>query len=158
MLTETVSYNRIRKGRLLLEKLQDIYLSSFEVIYTFLDNTSITFLNINESFFSDVAVVIDTEEATNYITDQETCFRKLLASELEKYYDPENLLLKIYKGYMQDVIAIELVNKLLRKYEIQKRSVNSQSILFELKSIKFPTSFPVDIIHELFKNIASAML
>ncbi|CAI2190682.1 18548_t:CDS:2 [Funneliformis geosporum] len=41
------------------------------------------------------------------------------------------------------VIAIELVNKLLRKREIQK---------------EFSTSFPVDIMHGLFENIAPAML
>ncbi|RIB00947.1 hypothetical protein C2G38_1993627, partial [Gigaspora rosea] len=31
-------------------------------------------------------------------------------------------------------------------------------ILLELKSIKFPDSFPVDIMHSLFENIAPAML
>jgi hypothetical protein len=36
--------------------------------------------------------------------------------------------------------------------------VYDQSILFELKSIKFPTSFPVDIMHSLFENIALSML
>ncbi|CAI2198272.1 2876_t:CDS:2, partial [Funneliformis geosporum] len=83
---------------------------------------------------------------------------KLSTSELERNYDPENLSLRTHEGYIQDVIAIEVVNKSLRKREIQKRGVNGRSILFELKSIKFPTSFPVDIMHGLFENIAPAML
>ncbi|RIB15160.1 hypothetical protein C2G38_1972093, partial [Gigaspora rosea] len=36
--------------------------------------------------------------------------------------------------------------------------INGRSILFELKSIKFSDSFPVDIMHGLFENIALAML
>jgi hypothetical protein len=36
--------------------------------------------------------------------------------------------------------------------------VNGRSILFELESIKFPQSFPVDIMHGLFENIAPVML
>ena len=69
----------------------------------FLNNMSIVSLNADESFvrlyknatlqsmdiiradpsynnapwFSDVAVAMDTEEATNYITDQGTCFGKV---------------------------------------------------------------------------------
>ncbi|CAG8761366.1 9720_t:CDS:2, partial [Funneliformis caledonium] len=39
---------------------------------TFLDNTSIISLNNDESFFSDVAIVIDAEEAINYTTNQGT--------------------------------------------------------------------------------------
>ena len=36
--------------------------------------------------------------------------------------------------------------------------MKDRSILFELKSIEFPTSFPIDIMHGLFENIAPAML
>lgn len=36
--------------------------------------------------------------------------------------------------------------------------VNGRSILFELNSIRFPVSFPVDIMHGLFENVAPAML
>ncbi|CAG8716739.1 6875_t:CDS:2, partial [Gigaspora rosea] len=35
--------------------------------------------------------------------------------------------------------------------------VNGQSILFELHSIDFPASFPVDIMHALFENVAQHM-
>jgi hypothetical protein len=35
--------------------------------------------------------------------------------------------------------------------------VNGRSILLELRSIEFPTSFPVDIMHALFENIAPAI-
>ena len=35
--------------------------------------------------------------------------------------------------------------------------IKSKSILFELSSINFPRSFPVDIMHLFFENIASQM-
>ncbi|RIB04191.1 hypothetical protein C2G38_1988758, partial [Gigaspora rosea] len=35
--------------------------------------------------------------------------------------------------------------------------VNSQSILFELKSTNFPDLFPIDIMHLLYKNIPNYM-
>src|SRR5207244_6963926 len=50
--------------------------------------------------------------------------------------------------------------KLLRRFHnlLNSLGVNGRSILFELKSISFPISFPVDIMHGLFENIAPAML
>ena len=38
-----------------------------------------------------------------------------------------------------------------------KLGINGRSILLELRSIDFFTSFPVDIMHTLFENIASHM-
>src|SRR5436305_13297100 len=35
--------------------------------------------------------------------------------------------------------------------------IKDKSILFELLSIKFPRSFPIDIMHLFFENIASQM-
>ena len=35
--------------------------------------------------------------------------------------------------------------------------IKGKSILFELTSIKFPKSFPIDIMHLFFENIASQM-
>lgn len=46
-------------------------------------------------------------------------------------------------------------SKIIKKIFI---GLNGQSILFELKSIEFPASFPVDIMHGLFENIAPSML
>ncbi|RIB16452.1 hypothetical protein C2G38_2316543 [Gigaspora rosea] len=40
----------------------------------------------------------------------------------------------------------------------RKTGVNGYSILFELSSIDFPASFPVDIMHALFENVAQHML
>ncbi|CAG8497880.1 2345_t:CDS:10, partial [Gigaspora rosea] len=57
-------------------------------------------------------------------------------------YDPKNLLLWIYENYLLNIAAIECLNRSSRKRE----------------SIKFPDSFPVDIMHSLFENIAPAML
>ncbi|CAG8787807.1 16657_t:CDS:2, partial [Gigaspora margarita] len=83
--------------------------------------------------------------------------------------------------YLLDVATIKYLNGSSRKREVQERGklfvllscnilnnmlgnilyllgVNDRSILFELKSIRFPDSFPVDIMHGLFENIAPAML
>ncbi|CAG8845425.1 14992_t:CDS:2, partial [Gigaspora margarita] len=60
--------------------------------------------------------------------------------------------------YLVDISAIEHSNGSSRKHEVQERGINGRSVLFELKSIKFPDSFPVDIMHGLFENIAPAML
>src|SRR6266540_6507353 len=35
--------------------------------------------------------------------------------------------------------------------------IKEKSILFELQSIKFPKSFPIDIMHLFFENVASHM-
>ena len=53
------------------------------------------------------------------------------------------------------MVSIFIIIKKIFFYFI---GVNGQSILFELKSIEFPTSFPIDIMHGLFENIAPAML
>ncbi|RIB20722.1 hypothetical protein C2G38_1920343, partial [Gigaspora rosea] len=69
-------------------------------------------------------------------------------------YDPKDLPLRTHENYVRDAIAIEHMNEKLYKDEAQKRGI----ILFELNSIEFPTSFPIDIMHRLFENIAPAML
>ncbi|CAG8642442.1 45451_t:CDS:10, partial [Gigaspora margarita] len=56
-------------------------------------------------------------------------------------YDPKNLPLRTHKDYLVDISAIEHSNRSLRKCEVQERD-----------------SFPVDIMHGLFENIAPAML
>ncbi|CAJ0634073.1 7819_t:CDS:2 [Entrophospora sp. SA101] len=73
-------------------------------------------------------------------------------SMLGNQYDPKNLPLRMHKDYICDATAVECMNGPLHK------RLNGQSILFELKSIEFPASFPVDIMHGLFENIAPSML
>jgi hypothetical protein len=73
-------------------------------------------------------------------------------------YDPKNLPLRTHEGYIDDVNVIKHANGSLYKRKVQERGVYDKSILFEFKSIEFPTSFPVDIMHGLFENIAPAML
>ncbi|RIB06185.1 hypothetical protein C2G38_1910086, partial [Gigaspora rosea] len=73
-------------------------------------------------------------------------------------YDPKDLPLRTHENYVRDAIAIEHINGKLYKDGAQKRGLNGRSILFELNSIEFPISFPVDIMHVLFENVAPAML
>ncbi|RIB21016.1 hypothetical protein C2G38_2177732 [Gigaspora rosea] len=59
---------------------------------------------------------------------------------LQEYnnYEPENLPMHYHNNYILD-------------------SKKCKNILFELSSINFPLSFPVDIMHALFENIAPHM-
>ena len=43
------------------------------------------------------------------------------------------------------------------KFNISFAGINGHSILFELRSISFPDSFPVDVMHCLFENVVPAM-
>ncbi|CAG8856950.1 17555_t:CDS:2, partial [Gigaspora margarita] len=64
-----------------------------------------------------------------------------------KIYNPNKLPMRSYTSYLQNIKALE--NK--------SESVNGHSILFELRSISFPVSFPIDIMHFLFENTAQHM-
>ncbi|EXX72071.1 hypothetical protein RirG_072760 [Rhizophagus irregularis DAOM 197198w] len=73
-------------------------------------------------------------------------------------YNSENLPLRTHEDYIRDVTVVKNASGSSRKRKIQDRGVNGRSILFELNSIRFPVSFPVDIMHGLFENVAPAML
>ncbi|RIB29742.1 hypothetical protein C2G38_1949913, partial [Gigaspora rosea] len=73
-------------------------------------------------------------------------------------YNSKNLPLRTHEDYVNDAMAIEQMNGKLNKHEVQMRGLNGRSILFELDSIEFPISFSIDIMHELFENIAPTML
>ncbi|KAF0428003.1 transposase domain-containing protein [Gigaspora margarita] len=66
-------------------------------------------------------------------------------------------------SFSDDLLALakviyRTIDGKLYKSEVQKQSLNSRNILFELNSIEFFASFPVDIMHKLFENIAPAIL
>ena len=95
-------------------------------------------------------------------------------------YNPRALPLRTHQSYTEDISAIMIAEGTARDREQRDRGiesfefqwmlnyftmspflsigVNGRSVLFELSSIKFPTSFPVDIMHGLFENVAPAML
>ncbi|CAG8742770.1 4527_t:CDS:10 [Gigaspora margarita] len=76
----------------------------------------------------------------------------------EHWYDPKDLPLRTHENYARNAIAIEHMTRRLYKDEAKKRGLNGRSILFELNLIEFSISFPVDIMHRLFENVAPAML
>lgn len=47
---------------------------------------------------------------------------------------------------------------MINSYLLIFTEVNGHSILFELNSIRFPVSFPIDIMHKLFENVALALV
>ncbi|CAI2194676.1 9895_t:CDS:2, partial [Funneliformis geosporum] len=72
-------------------------------------------------------------------------------------YNPENLPMHTHISYLQDIEAIENEIGGTRTRIQRERDINEHSILLELRSIDFPASFPIDIMHALFENIASHM-
>ena len=74
------------------------------------------------------------------------------------HYKPNDLPEKTHHDYLQDIEDVENSNTgAARTQTIKATGINGRSIFLELKSIRFPDSFPVDIMHGLFKNIAPAM-
>ncbi|RIA98244.1 hypothetical protein C1645_731794 [Glomus cerebriforme] len=71
-------------------------------------------------------------------------------------YNPNNLPMRSYTSYLQDIEAVENRGR-VRNRIIHEQGVNGHSILLELQSIDFPTSFSIDIMHALFENIAPHM-
>ncbi|CAG8850549.1 46217_t:CDS:2 [Gigaspora margarita] len=66
-----------------------------------------------------------------------------------KIYNPNKLLMHSHTSYLQNIKVLE--NKK------RETGLNGHSVLFELRSISFPASFPIDIMHSLFENIAQHM-
>ena len=65
---------------------------------------------------------------------------------------------RTHRRYLQDIDTIENSgSKANRTQSIKAAGINGRSIMFELRSIRFPDSFPVDIMHSLFENVAPAM-
>ena len=72
-------------------------------------------------------------------------------------YDPKNLPMCSHNSYLQNIKALKNKSKTERHKIECETGVNGHSILFELHSIEFPASFPIDIMHALFENIAPHM-
>ncbi|CAG8770231.1 6349_t:CDS:1, partial [Cetraspora pellucida] len=75
-------------------------------------------------------------------------------------YDLANLPLRSHNKYRSQIQEIQNVptileqNHAIRRYEISSKT----SILFNLRSTSFPETFPVDIMHLFYENIAGYML
>ncbi|GBB99234.1 hypothetical protein RclHR1_03460003 [Rhizophagus clarus] len=69
-------------------------------------------------------------------------------------FDPKELSKRTKNNFLNDISKIiNETNRITRLSYIKETGINGRSILFGLKSIKFPRSFPVDIMHLFFKNI-----
>ena len=74
------------------------------------------------------------------------------------HYKPGTLPERTHQSYLLAISNLENSRAKSKHAQLIKASdINGRSILFELQSIKFPDSFPVDIIHSLFENVAPAM-
>ncbi|RIB27963.1 hypothetical protein C2G38_1952520, partial [Gigaspora rosea] len=75
-------------------------------------------------------------------------------------YDPANLPLRSYNEYKRQIQEIQNAqttveqNQAIRHYGISSK----KSVLFNFNSTSFPESFPVDIMHLFYENIAGCML
>jgi hypothetical protein len=71
---------------------------------------------------------------------------------------PDELPEKTHADYLQDIEDVENADtRTASRQTIKATGINGRSILLELKSVNFPDSFPVDIMHCLFENVAPAM-
>ena len=74
------------------------------------------------------------------------------------HYKPGTLSERTHQSYLLAINNLENSwTKSKHAQSIKASDINGRSILFELRSIKFPDSFPVDIMHGLFENVAPAM-
>ncbi|GET53357.1 transposase domain-containing protein [Rhizophagus irregularis DAOM 181602=DAOM 197198] len=73
-------------------------------------------------------------------------------------FDPKELPKRTEDNFLNDISKIiNETNKKTKVSVIKETGINGRSILFELKSTKFPRSFPVDIMHLFFENISINM-
>ncbi|CAG8541493.1 8207_t:CDS:2, partial [Cetraspora pellucida] len=72
-------------------------------------------------------------------------------------YNPNKLPMRSHINYLQDIKALENKSGSERHKIERETGVNGCSVLFELCSISFPSSFPIDIMHALFENTTQHM-
>ncbi|RIB24933.1 hypothetical protein C2G38_1957178, partial [Gigaspora rosea] len=72
-------------------------------------------------------------------------------------YNPNNLPMCSHINYLQDIKMLESKHGAERRIIERDTGIIGHSILFELHSINFSASFPVDIMHALFENTAQHM-
>jgi len=92
----------------------------------------------------------DHSDWKKYIYEIETAAmnkkKEILIRNYGKYFDIILLFYKLIFNRMDDLTLLYLI-----------LGIKGKSILFELTSIKFPRSFPIDIMHLFFENIAPQM-
>ncbi|GBC22616.2 transposase domain-containing protein [Rhizophagus irregularis DAOM 181602=DAOM 197198] len=76
---------------------------------------------------------------------------------LQQNIDPIRLPIRTHDEMLTSINQIEHLKGDRRETYIRNCGIKGKSILFELSSIKFPRSFPVDIMHLFFENIAPHM-
>ncbi|CAG8700087.1 3720_t:CDS:1, partial [Cetraspora pellucida] len=74
-------------------------------------------------------------------------------------YDPENLPIRTHNEFKRQIKKIQKAQTQLEKNQtIKCYGIHKQSILFNLNTTNFPNTFPVDIMHLFYENIANYML
>ncbi|RIA78790.1 hypothetical protein C1645_842315 [Glomus cerebriforme] len=68
-------------------------------------------------------------------------------------YDPNNLPMRNHEQFKEQIQQLGRANS----NNVQEFGIKERSILFDLQSTCFPDSFPIDIMHLIFENIASYM-
>ncbi|GET00648.1 transposase domain-containing protein [Rhizophagus clarus] len=72
--------------------------------------------------------------------------------------NPSNLNKRTEENYKRDILLVENEHQItLKKENIKNTGITARSILLNLKSLKFPRAFPVDIMHLFFENISINM-
>ncbi|KAL1914100.1 uncharacterized protein VTP21DRAFT_1503 [Calcarisporiella thermophila] len=79
------------------------------------------------------------------------------------YFPLDKRQTQVLRTHKQTLEALQLITEAeslstqVRKIVVQETGIKSRSILFDLNTISFPASFPVDIMHLFFENIAPLM-
>ncbi|GET55729.1 transposase domain-containing protein [Rhizophagus irregularis DAOM 181602=DAOM 197198] len=76
---------------------------------------------------------------------------------LQQNIDPKRLPIRTHDEILNSTNQIERLEEDRRETYIRDCGIKGKSILFELFSINFPRSFPVDIMHLFFENVAPHM-
>ncbi|POG82352.1 hypothetical protein GLOIN_2v1447159, partial [Rhizophagus irregularis DAOM 181602=DAOM 197198] len=78
-------------------------------------------------------------------------------NEYERY-DPENLPLRTHRQFKDRIFQLNQANSKRERKELETEfGIKGRSILFNLKAIHFPNSFPIDLMHLIYENIAYYM-
>ncbi|CAI2191969.1 12877_t:CDS:2 [Funneliformis geosporum] len=72
-----------------------------------------------------------------------------------KQYDPKNLPMQNHSQFKKQIRQLDKTNSSKDQYDLESEfGIKGCSILFNLQATCFPTSFPIDMMHLIYKNIA----
>ncbi|CAI2194943.1 11516_t:CDS:2, partial [Funneliformis geosporum] len=75
-----------------------------------------------------------------------------------KQYDPKNLPMQSHSQFKKQISQLDKTNSSKDRHDLESEfGIKGRSILFDLQATCFPTSFPIDMMHLIYKNIADYM-